>query len=222
MIQGNLNVVSITPYPHNAEPWCLCAAHEVAALISGSRWRASKWEAQSGSMYVISKRMTLAGSQLRFGHTKHTLFCPRLSLFLYVPPSSQLPLSLTHTLLHIPVCGFAAGDNIHSSTLSLHQKEKPFVRHSERLFAMPLHAGDYILSHLQHLPLRVEVFAARLRRCLMVNTWCSVGKHSYPCLPKQVWAPFLSFFIMPQQKPAAPKSTRLWVFDSCNITPKRH
>lgn len=96
-IQEILNVVLITLYPHNAEPWCLSAAHEVAILISGSRWRASDWEAQSGSMYVITKRMTLAEAQL-FNHKKHTLsvlfrfsFCTSLSFY--------LSLCLSHTQL---------------------------------------------------------------------------------------------------------------------------
>lgn len=40
-IIANPNVVLITLGPHKAEPWCLHAAHEVAALISGSGWRAS-------------------------------------------------------------------------------------------------------------------------------------------------------------------------------------
>ncbi len=93
----NLYVVSITLFPHKAELLCLPAAHEVAALISGSRWRASKWEAQSGSMYVISKRMTLASSQQRFNQKKHAvsvLFCPSICM------SVSLPLSHTHTHRH--------------------------------------------------------------------------------------------------------------------------
>ncbi len=99
-IQENRNVVLITLYPHNAEPWCLSTAHEVAGLISGSRWRASKWEAQSGSMYVISKRMTLAESQLQFNHKKCTvsaLFCLSFCM--------SFCLSLTHRQT-APTCSY--------------------------------------------------------------------------------------------------------------------
>lgn len=117
---------------------CVSAAHEVAVLISGSRWRASKWESQSGSMYVRNKRMTLAESQLCSSHKKHTLLWPFPSVCLF----ASLCHTHTHTalLLHIPICSVTAGDNIHFSTVSLHQKEKkkePFVRHSLR------RAGSY-------------------------------------------------------------------------------
>lgn len=76
----------ITQHPHSTEPQWRCAE-----LISGSRWRVSKWEAQSGSMYVRSKRMTLAESQLWFDHKKHTLS-------VHLSPCMPPPHTQTHTL----------------------------------------------------------------------------------------------------------------------------
>lgn len=97
LIQENLNAVqSHDIHTIHSCSLCVSAAHEVAVLISGSRWRASKWESQSGSMYVRNKRMTLAESQLCSSHKKHTLLWPFPSVCLFA--------SLCHT--HTPPCSY--------------------------------------------------------------------------------------------------------------------
>ena len=104
---------------HNTEPTCLPAAHEVASLISGSRWRVSKREAQSGSMYVISKRMTLAVSQPQFSYKKHTVsILFRMSFCTFFPLTNIQ----TALLLKIPICSVTAGANMHFSNLSFNLK----------------------------------------------------------------------------------------------------
>lgn len=119
----------ITPYhTHNTEPWCLSAAHEVASLIRGSRWRASKWEAHPGSMYVIRGWPWL---KLNYSSTRKNTLLLSFSVFLYMSMIISLSLSRWHThtqmhvalLLHILVRSVTAGYNIDSSTLSLHQKK---------------------------------------------------------------------------------------------------
>lgn len=96
-------------YAHNAELWCLTAAHEGATLISGSRWRVSNWEALPDSMYVTTKRMTLAESSLPFSHTEQTL-----CVLFHLCTSRASVSALTPTFL----CAMTAGDDVRSSTVS--------------------------------------------------------------------------------------------------------
>lgn len=108
-IQQILKAFLMPWYAHNAELWCLTAAHEGAVLISGSRWRVSDWEPLPDSMYVTTKRMTLAESPLPFSHPEQTL-----CVLFHLRTSQESVSALTPTFL----CAVTAGDDVRSSTVS--------------------------------------------------------------------------------------------------------